>query len=129
VGVAWAITKRHLAEEKGELFGKAFEHFIFTELSAHLSYNDLDYEINFWRTKSGLEVDVVLGSGQVAIEVKGAGYVDKKAMRQLVAFINEHSPQQALVVCNEREERLHGDIRIMPWRKFLSDLWKGKIVH
>jgi len=30
VGVAGAVTKRHIEEEKGELFGKAFEHFILT---------------------------------------------------------------------------------------------------
>lgn len=27
------------------------------ELHAHRSYSELDYAINFWRTKSGLEVD------------------------------------------------------------------------
>lgn len=61
VGVAGAIMKRHLAEERGELFGNAFEHFIFMEMVAHSSYSELDYEINFWRTRSGLEVDFVLG--------------------------------------------------------------------
>jgi predicted AAA+ superfamily ATPase len=67
VGVAGAITKRHLEEQKGEFFGKAFEHLIFMEIVAHSSYNELDYEIHFWRTKSGLEVDFVLGKGEVAI--------------------------------------------------------------
>jgi predicted AAA+ superfamily ATPase len=54
-------------DEKGELFGKAFEHFIFMEIAAHNSYNELDYLINFWRTKPGLEVDFILGGGEVAI--------------------------------------------------------------
>jgi predicted AAA+ superfamily ATPase len=129
VGVAGAITKRHLEEEKGELFGKAFEHFIFMEISAHNSYNELDYEINFWRTKSGLEVDFVLGGGEVAIEVKGAIRVEKRDLRPLNAFIEEYSPRKALVVCNEREERVHGRIRIMPYRNFLRDLWEGKIIR
>jgi predicted AAA+ superfamily ATPase len=29
-----------------------------------------------WRTKSGLEVDFVLGEGEVALEVKGTSRVD-----------------------------------------------------
>lgn len=128
VGVAGSITKRHLEEEKGELFGKAFEHFIFMELCAYNSYSELDYEINFWRTKSGLEVDFVLGGGGVAIEVKGATHVEKADLRPLTAFIQEYAPQKALVVCNEREERVYEQMRIMPWRTFLQDLWAGKII-
>jgi predicted AAA+ superfamily ATPase len=128
VGVAGAITKRHIEEEKGELFGKAFEHFILMEIAAHNSYNELDYEINFWRTKSGLEVDFVLGGGEVAIEVKGTTHVKKRDLRPLTAFIEEYSPRKALIVCNEREERVHGRIRIIPYRKFLRDLWGDKII-
>ena len=129
VGVAGAITKRSIEEERGESFGKAFEHFIFMEIAAHDSYNELDYEINFWRTKSGLEVDFVLGGGEVAIEVKGTTYVEKRDLRPLIAFVEEYSPRKALVVCNEREERVHGKIQIMPYRAFLHDLWDGKIIQ
>ena len=128
-GVAGVITKRHLEEEKGELFGKAFEHFIFTEIAAYNSYKDLSYEINFWRTKSGLEVDFILGGGEVAIEVKGSSFIDKRNLHPLNAFIEECSPNKALIVCNEREERVHGRIRIMPYRNFLRDLWDGRIIN
>ncbi|MBW2354913.1 MAG: ATP-binding protein [Deltaproteobacteria bacterium] len=123
VGVAGAITKRRLEVEKGELFGKAFEHFIFMEISAFNSYKELDYDINFWRTKSGLEVDFVL------IEVKGSSHVDKRDLRPLRAFVDQYSPREALVVCNERAERLHGQIRIIPYKKFLHDLWEGNIIR
>ena len=129
VGVAGAITKRHIEEEKGELFGKAFEHFILMEIAAYNSYNELDFEINFWRTKSGLEVDFVLGGGEVAVEVKGATQIDKRALGPLNGFIEEYSPRKALVVCNEREERIHGRIQIIPYRNFLHNLWEGKIIR
>jgi predicted AAA+ superfamily ATPase len=128
VGVAGAITKRYLEEEKGEAFGKAFEHFIFMEIAAHSSYNELNYEINFWRTKSGLEVDFILGGGEVAIEVKGTSRVNARELRPLTAFSETNSPRKALLVCNEREERVHGQIHVMPWRKFLNDLWEGRII-
>jgi len=98
------------------------------EIAAHNSYNELDYEINFWRTKSGLEVDFVLGGGEVAIEVKGTTHVKKRDLRPLTAFMEEYSPRKALVVCNEREERVHGRIRIIPYRNFLRDLWGDKII-
>jgi len=129
VGVAGAVTKRHIEEEKGELFGKAFEHFILMEIAAYNSYNEIDYEINFWRTKSGMEVDFVLGGGEVAIEVKGSTRIEKRDLQPLNAFIEEYLPRKALVVCNEREERIHGRIHIMPYRNFLRDLWKGEIIR
>lgn len=128
VGVAGVLTGRHLEEARGQQFGKAFEHFIFMEIAAHRSYTELDYDINFWRTKSGLEVDFVLGRGEIAIEVKGSRRVEKKEMRPLKAFIEEYAPRMALVVCNEREERVHEQIRIMPYQKFFQKLWAGEII-
>ncbi|MBU0600300.1 AAA family ATPase [bacterium] len=128
VGVAGILTKRHLVEEKGEAFGKAFEHFIFMELVAYKSYNELDFEINFWRTKSGLEVDFVLGGGEIAIEVKGTSRLDNRELRALIAFSEEYSPRKTILICNEKEERKSGNIRIMPWCKFLGELWEGKII-
>jgi uncharacterized protein len=128
VGVAGVLTNRRIEQEKGVSFGKAFEHFICMEITAHRSYGDLDYDINFWRTKSGLEVDFILGGGEVAIEVKGTDRLDNRELRPLKAFIQEFSPNKALVVCNEKEERVVDQIRIMPWRQFLSELWAGGII-
>ncbi|MBL7072637.1 MAG: ATP-binding protein [Candidatus Omnitrophica bacterium] len=128
VGVAGIITGRHLRQEKGEQFGRAFEHFMLMEINAHRSYRELDYPINFWRTKSGIEVDFVLGGGETAIEVKGKQKVDRTDLRGLFAFIEEYAPKKAIVVCNEKVERVYKGIRIMPWRKFLRELWNDKII-
>ncbi len=88
----------------------------------------LKVDCNFWRTKSGLEVDFILGGGETAIEVKGDGSIKNKDLRPLNAFMETYAPRKALVVCNEKEERIVGKVRIMPWRKFLRDLWNGKII-
>jgi len=128
VGVAGIITRRRIVETRGELFGRAFEHFIFMELVAHRSYTDLHYPINFWRTKTGLEVDFILAEGEVAIEVKGTDQVNNRDLRPLKAFCEENQPRRAIVVCNEPAERMAGAITIMPWRLFLQRLWSGEII-
>ena len=128
VGVAGAIVKRHLAEARGEAFGRAFEHFILMELLAHRSYGGLQHNIHFWRTKAGLEVDFVLGSGEVAIEVKGTSRVDSSDLRSLRAFVEERRPRTAIVVCNEQRPRVHDSIDVLPWREFLGRLWSGAIL-
>ena len=128
-GVAGNIIRRTIAKEKGEMFGDAFEHFIYLEMLAHSSYHEINYEINFWRTKSGQEVDFILGRGEVAVEVKGSAMVDKRALRPMKSFVELYAPRQAIVVCNEREERLHSGIKIMPWHIFLQKLWQDEIIR
>jgi predicted AAA+ superfamily ATPase len=125
VGVAGAIMQRNIAEAKGEQFGRAFEHFIFMELIAHRSYSELDYPINFWRTKSGLEVDYVLAGGEVAVEVKGSARVSERDLHALDSFAAEFKPKHALLVCNEKEDRVAGGVRVVPWKRFLERLWSG----
>ncbi len=73
------------------------EHFVLTEMPAHRSYCELDYDINFWRTKSGLEVDFILGHGEVAIEVKGTSRVDSRELRSINSFHDEFSLPRTLV--------------------------------
>jgi len=128
VGVAGYLTKRHLVEEKGAEFGRAFEHFLLMEMTAYRSYAGKDFAINFWRTKSGVEVDFVLGQGEVAIEIKGASRIDKKDTNGLESFIQACVPKKSILVCNEKEKRIHGKIEILPWRIFLEQLWSGKLL-
>ncbi len=128
VGVASHISRRWIIDEKGEQFGKAFEQFILMEIIGYRSYRDYDFEINFWRTKSGLEVDFILNKGEIAIEVKGKDLIDTRDLNNLTAFIDTYSPRRAIVVCNERLKRKVNNIEIMPWRVFLEDLWSDRII-
>ncbi len=128
VGIAGYLGKRTLRAERGEEFGKAFEHFIYTELNAHRSYRNLHYDIHFWRTKTGMEVDFILGGGEVAIEVKCSNRIDSADLKALNSFTGEFEPKQAILVCNEPRARKSGQTLILPWRRFLDDLWGGKII-
>jgi len=128
VGVANYLRKQHLEEERGEEFGRAFEHFLLMEILAYRSYSGQDFTINFWRTKTGLEIDFILARGEIAIEIKGANRIDKRDLNALVAFAEEYSPKRNFMVCNEKEKRLHGKIEILPWSNFLQELWAGNVL-
>ena len=71
---------------------------------------------------------LIIGNGEVAIEMKSASHIDMRDLKGLLSFIKLHSPQRSIVVCNEKEKRIHGAIAIMPWREFLSELWDGRIL-
>ena len=131
VGVAGHLMGRRIERPAGQEFGRALEHLVLMELLAYRSYRELDFPLRFWRTKSGLECDFVLGrEGEVAIEVKGSTRLRPSDLRSVRAYVDEHSPRQAIVVCNERDARRTNDgIWILPWELFLEQLWSDAIVE
>jgi len=59
-------------ESRGEA-GALFENFIISELYKYNSYGNFGFHFNYWRTKSGSEVDLVLSKSDgtlLAIEIK-----------------------------------------------------------
>lgn len=70
----------------------------------------------------------MLGGGEVAIEVKGTSRLDNRLLRPISSFVDEYHPAKAMVVCNEPEPRVSGQVRILPWRTFLQALWAGDVI-
>jgi predicted AAA+ superfamily ATPase len=128
VGIANYLLKRGKIEPKTELFGKAFEHFIYQEIYAHSRYTDKEYDIRYWRTTSGLEVDFILGENEVAIEVKSTDHVKSEHLNGLKAFAEEYEVKKKIVVSNDTLPRLMGNILILPWQVFLERLWNDEII-
>jgi uncharacterized protein len=129
VGIVNFLLKRGKIEMGTEVFGNAFEHFIYKEIYAHSSYSGLDYEISYWRTASQIEIDFVLGKNEVAIEVKASNTINSRHLKGLKAFIEEYKVNHALLICNENLPRKQGDIWILPWRVFLEKLWGGELIR
>jgi hypothetical protein len=54
--------------------------------------------------------------------------VQRPELRSLRAFIEEHKPQKAFLVCSERALRCEEGILVIPWREFLDALWSGAVI-
>lgn len=131
VGVASYLRHTQITLLKGVEAGASFEHFILTELKAYLGLNELDVPLNYWRSKSGLEVDFVLGGGKIAIETKISTNVDLSDLKGLAAFCEDYQPDHALVVCLAPRKRIitkigKTSVEILPWKDFMESLWSGK---
>ena len=111
-----------------EVFGRAFEHFIFQELSAHSQYSGIYYDISYWRTASQLEVDFILGDHEIAVEVKGTSQVQSRDLKGMKAFMEEYKVKQAIVVSLDPRPRIAGKINILPWEVFLKKLWGNELI-
>lgn len=130
-GVNNYLSKTAVKTLDGPISGHAFEHFILMELKAFLGLNEIDEEIHYWRSKSGLEVDFVLKRGEIAIEVKLSKTPSLKDVRGLSVFCADYQPKHAIVVCQApRKRRIKTTsghpIDILPWQDFLENLWEGQ---
>ncbi len=128
VGIANYLLKRKSIEPGSEVFGKAFEHFIYHEIYAYSGYSGLEFPISYWRTTSQIEVDFILGNHQVAIEVKGTRQVNPRHLKGLKSFAEEYNVQKLILVSNDPLPRQSGNVSILPWKVFLDKLWAGEII-
>lgn len=109
-------------------FGRAFEHWVWMELRAHLSYARRGAALAYWRTSSQVAVDFVVGDAELAIEAKGTRSATDAHLRGLRAFRQEHHPRPAiLVTCDPTPRRTSDGIWILPWRIFSERLWSGEL--
>lgn len=128
IGIVNFLLKRGKIEMGNEIFGNAFEHFIYQEIYAHSGYSGLDYAISYWRTASQIEIDFVLGNNEVVIEVKASTNINSRHLKGLKAFMEEYNVKHSILICNEELPRKQGNIWILPWQIFLEKLWNGELI-
>ena len=129
VGVVNRLARRGELLAGSELYGKAFENWVFHELSAFVSYCDYDGELSYWRLASGIEVDFVLGDMKVAIEAKSSERITQDHLKGLRALAEDHPKVgRRIVVCRERRARKTQDgIEVLPVADFVKRLWDGDL--
>ena len=129
VGVVNRLARRGEPERGSDSYGKAFENWMFHELSAYVAYRDLDERLTYWRLPSGIEVDFVLGDMRVAIEAKASVRVVSHHLRGLRTLGEEHPGlARRIVVCLEQRARRTSDgIDILPATDFARRLWQGDL--
>ncbi len=129
VGVVNRLARRGEIERGSDMYGKAFENWVFHELSAFVSYRDLDEQLTYWRLPSKIEVDFVIGDMRLAIEAKATANVTREHLKGLRTLAEEHPGVRRIVVCLEpRPRRTDDGIDIVPAIDFAHRLWQGDIV-
>ena len=123
------LSRRGQIVAGSELFGRAFEHFIWMEIVAHASYSEHFYPIAYWRTASGIEVNFILGDHDIAIEVKSTEAANARHLKGLRRFKEEFSIRRSILVSLASKPRITEDqIEILPWQTFLEQLWGNDII-
>ena len=129
VGVVNRLARRGELLSGSEIYGKAFENWVFHELSAFVSYREFDGVLSYWRVASGIEVDFVLGNMQLAIEAKSSARITRDHLKGLRSLVEDHPHVgRRVVVCREPRARKTDDgIEILPATTFVRRLWNGEL--
>lgn len=132
VGVANYIKRKTINDLKGSEAGRSLEHYVFLEIMAYKTLEEKDFDITYWRTKGGHEVDYILGEAEVAIEVKIKDRIQKEDLKGLLTFMEEHKTKEnyivSLVPRARKIETEQGTIHVLPIKDFLIRLWKKDII-
>ncbi|MBR4364437.1 MAG: ATP-binding protein [Prevotella sp.] len=104
-------------------YGHAFEHLVVQELVAYLHYTHSEERLSYWRTYTGIEVDVIIGDARIAIEIKSAEEIQSKHLKNLKIFAEEHPQSRLIVVSLDVFTRRIGNIECLYVMDFFQKLW------
>jgi len=130
VGLVNRLARRGELHGGSDDYGKAFENWVFHELSAFIAYHELDEQLTYWRLPSGIEVDFVVGDMRLAIEAKASARITNSHLKGLRTLAEEHpSAGRRVVVCLETQPRRIDDgIDIIGATDFAQRLWHGELL-
>ena len=126
IGVARFLQGRRGLEMRSPEFGEAFEAYIHHEIKTYCDYQG-GCDLCYWRATSGFEVDFVI-NGKTTIEVKGKTNITRKDFKGLTAIKEEELLKNYILVTLEDTPRKDGDICVLPWKNFITNLWQDAYV-
>ena len=127
VGVAnYLLHRKDLVRGSVE-YGHAFEHLVVQELVAYLHYSHSEEKLSYWRTYTGVEVDIVVGDARVAIEIKSTEEVQSRHMKNLKVFAEEHPACKLMIVSLDVFTRKTDNIECIYVMDFFKRLWNDTV--
>lgn len=121
-GIHRAMTKRISLplERKTSDYGRAFEHFMITEVIRLAGYQEMDYQFSFYHSAQHVEVDLIVETPRrktYAVEIKATENPDSTALRPLHSF-REVCPKAELYCASlAPRRRVVGGVSVLPWRE------------
>jgi len=112
-------------KENTYTFGKAFEHFIITEMVRLNDYFEKDYKFSYLRTKDDAEIDLIIerpGLPCILIEIKSKKRVDERDTKTLEHFLDDFDHATAYVFSNDPDKKKIGNVFALPWSEGIKEI-------
>lgn len=107
-----------------EVDGHALETLFLQHLRAYNDYFRLGYDIYYWRTRNGVEVDfIVYGEkGLLAFEIKRKQKITSTDLKGLRAFSTDYPMAKLYLFYGGQIAEYHGNITVLPMLEGLMKL-------
>ena len=128
VGIVNYLLHRKELKRGTPEYGHAFEHLVVQEIVAYMHYRHVEDSISYWRTYTGIEVDLIIGEARVAIEIKSVEEILAKHLKNLKVFAEEYPDSRRIVVSLDVISRTETNIECMYVKDFFQKLWEGGII-
>lgn len=104
-------------------YGRAFEHFIITEMIRAADYEEKDFKFSYFATQN-TEVDLVIerpGKPTIFAEIKSSDHIKEK-LYPLNLLVQDQKNAVGICVCKEKRKRKIGSILICPWQEAWAEI-------
>lgn len=109
-------------------FGKAFEHFIITQIYAINNYFKKDYKLFYLKTKDGVEVDLIIEKPTkeiLLIEIKSTDKSETINTTNLRHFKKDLKAAKAIVLSNDPLKRIFMGINFYKWDEGINKIFSN----
>lgn len=124
VGVYKALRPKNMLDVQSEIDGAALETAFLQSLRAINDYYELDYQIYYWRTTSGVEVDFIIygAKGFFAFEIKRAKVASRIDAKGLLSFQKDYPKAKLYLIYGGERKYYFGDVKVVPMTDMLFEL-------
>jgi predicted AAA+ superfamily ATPase len=129
IGIVNFLARRGSLQAGSELYGKAFENWVFHELYTYNMYRERYADFFFWHLAGGTEVDFIINHIDCAIDCKATQKVHNDHLKGLRQLRIEHPEVKKLLIVSldQKNRRTEDGIDIVCYHEFLRLLWDGEL--
>ena len=125
VGVARALAGQLslIPNPSISYFGDLFESFVISQFRSLCEYANKDFKLYFLRTKSDVEIDLVVvrpGKNIILIEIKSTENIRLEHTQSLQHFENDFPLAEFFVLSRDQTDKAFGKVKAMHWTKGLA---------
>ena len=110
-------------------FGKLFEMFVVNEIIRANDYFESGFRFYYWRTNTGVEVDLILSRGMgtrpIAIEIKSETSPQTKDLNALQSYHSENKTAELFCLCQTPNPYRLDNIQVLPWKSGIEMILKS----
>lgn len=124
VGVYQTLRPKGFLDQQAEVDGPSLETLFLQHLRAFNDYYELDYQLYYWRTTAGVEVDFIVHGpkGLFAFEIKRSKNISRSDAKALLSFQQDYPEAKLYLIYGGEKKYYFENVEVIPMQEVLFTL-------